>query len=351
MDSEKEIALFYPHPFNVQNIKSLKTLALYWDEIRFITSTEEKRFYRNCLPIEEEYISVGLLKPYNINEFSHLIEKAGQELLDDISENPVIIDDIINQANQNEKTIDIEIIPLSIDKINLYHQQEINKHLFKRKISLVPIDQTNVAIPAKLFELYISRLASFITQKDGLIPLTDQLNCQNAVLSRFIDYSGERKKNQADLAKLSLQIISINPNVPLDDILKFREKNRNELAKYRKHIKNIARGISQGLETSEKQKLIEEIVKYDFIPLKQEIQSKLSESDIAFGLSAFDILQAIVIGTIATGGSNWKIGITGSGISLIVSLYKSLREDRNIIRDHPLGYLYQAQKQFGATTK
>jgi len=119
------------------------------------------------------------------------------------------------------------------------------------------------------------------------------------------------------------------------------------LINFRKYIRELARQVATGLNTTEKQSIFEEIIKDKIVPVKEEIQCKLSESDIAFGLSAIDITQAGVMGAIASSGEDWRTGIAGVGISIIVSIYKSLREDRNIIKNHPLGYLYQAQKKFG----
>jgi hypothetical protein len=53
------------------------------------------------------------------------------------------------------------------------------------------------------------------------------------------------------------------------------------------------------------------------------------------------------MGAIASGGTDWRTGIAGAGISFAVSFYQSLREDRNVIKEHPLGYLYKAQEKFG----
>lgn len=135
--------------------------------------------------------------------------------------------------------------------------------------------------------------------------------------------------------------------MPLVDILSFRNKCKKSLSNFRRSIRSLTRQVGTGLDTAEKQKKFKEIITDEVLPVKGEIESKLSENDIAFGFSAFDIAQAGVVGAISSGGQSWLTGIAGAAISLTVSLVRSLREDRNIIRDHPFGYLYTAQKKFG----
>jgi len=346
VDSEIEAVLFYPHPFNIHNIQLVKTSALYWDEIRFITSDYEREWYEHH-SLENEASSLGILKPYNIHKRDPFVEKAGRELLNDLDENPEIVDDIYKQGRHSEKYIDIEIMPLHIDKISLQYLTDINSHLIKRKVSLVPIDQNTVAVPIQLFEMYISRLASIIAQNDDIALLTDKISCQNAALSRFIDYFDERKQNQSHLANLSLQTISIPTEVPLADVVKFRDRHRNMLLRFRGYIRELSRQVSQGLDDTKKQCVIEEIIKDKILPSNEEIKGKLLESNIAFGFSALDITQATAIGMIASQGENLLAGIGAGLISLTISFVQSLREDRKCTKEHPLGYLYRAQKEFG----
>ena len=48
---------------------------------------------------------------------------------------------------------------------------------------------------------------------------------------------------------------------------------------------------------------------------------------------------------VASQGENLLAGVGAGVVSLTVSFVQSLREDRKIIKEHPLGYLYRAQKE------
>jgi hypothetical protein len=191
----------------------------------------------------------------------------------------------------------------------------------------------------------MARLASVIAEKDKSFPLTNLSSFQDILIDRYIDYE---KPSQSELAKLSLQTVRIKQNVPFINVVRFRDKHRWELISFRRAIHKMSRQIGIGLDTSERQEKLQEIIKDEVLPAKEEIEARLKEGDIAFGLSALDITQATAVGMIASQGENLLAGIGAGLISLTISLVQSLREDRNIIKEHPLGYLYRAQKKFGA---
>ena len=108
-------------------------------------------------------------------------------------------------------------------------------------------------MPAILANAYMSRLASAITSNDGSVPITDSPEGHDILTSRFVDYSQEHRSNQAQLATLSLQTLSINPETPLIEILSFKDKNRDMLYRFRSYMRELARQVRHGLDTNEKQ--------------------------------------------------------------------------------------------------
>lgn len=124
-------------------------------------------------------------------------------------------------------------------------------------------------------------------------------------------------------------------------------RGRKEVLNYRQAIRKLSKQIGTGLNTTKRQDKLHEIVKDEILPSQDEIKSMLKEGDIALGFSAFDITQATMMGTLASHGENLLAGIGTGVISLTVSLIQSLREDRKIIKEHPFGYLYQANRKFG----
>ncbi|RKY25062.1 MAG: hypothetical protein DRP62_02225 [Planctomycetota bacterium] len=337
MGSKKEIALYYPY-IDIDDGGLIKTAALYWDELQTIVPESVLCPYES--PISREATDSGFLKPRKVNPEDESVKKTGDEFCADIEQDNIkqnVITGIRKVKRKRFSRIHFEKwAPDSLFKV---------WQAIKNDIPLSPDIDDYVIFPEPLGNAYMSRLASVIAQKDKTTPLTNLPAFQDILIDRFINYEEE---TQAELAKLSLQTVRINRKVPLINILHFRDNHRKELLSFRRAIRKLSRQIGTGLNTAKRQQKFQEIIKDEVLPSRQEIEAKLSERDIAFGFSALDITQATLMGAIASQWENLLAGVGGGLISLTISLVRSLWEDRNIIKGHPLGYLYRAHKKFGA---
>jgi hypothetical protein len=362
MGSEEEVALYYPH-IDIADAGLIKTAALYWDKLQTIVPLDPYEVYsdRKTSVVTDFYTTdasreakkEGFLKERIVNPADESVQQTGRNFISDLREIPEIKESLANilRSKQWRHARGDKYSTIYMEKFDPNHLLNLAFELRDVGVQFSPLtDGSNgIVVPKPFSDMYMSRMASVIAQNDGSVPLANETLWQDAALARVIDYSEERKHNQSFLAKMSLQTISIASKTPLIEILRFKDipKHREMLINFRKYIRELARQVATGLDTAEKQRIFEEIIRDKVVPVKEEIQSKLSEGDITFGLSALDIAQATIMGAIASGGTDWRTGIAGAGISFAVSFYQSLREDRNIIKEHPLGYLYQAQKKLG----
>jgi hypothetical protein len=328
MASEQEIALYYPS-IDISDGSFINTAALYWDQIQTIVPDEVEIPYSSKVSLDA--VKAKFLYPLKLSDCIRPIEIVGQEISKEID----AIDWNSFPNHREEKMYRHKFTPEAI----LSLESKLGRK-FKQ-------DGYEISLPEDIAKVYMSRLASAIAQRDRSMPITNTPIAHNILTSRFIDYTQDRKENQAQLVNLSLQSLTIKPEYPLNDVIKFREHHRDMLINYRRYIRELSRQIATGLDTTNKQFVFEEIFRDKILPAREEIKAKLSEGNIGFGLSAVDIICATVMGAIASGGTDLYTGIGGAIISLGVSFYQGLREDRNIINDHPLGYLYLAQKEYG----
>lgn len=343
MGSKKEIAIY--HPFiDITDGSLIKTAALFWDEMQTIVPMSIRNPYHTKTSIEAS--REGFLKARIVHPFDEAVEEASREFFNDINSNEHSLSKLVNLINSGVATNKIS----TVDKNFHIHEHKWSP-IYLEKISwrlreVFPRNKIGryLVVPDTIGKAYMSRLASMIAQHDKIVPLTNVPSFQDILIDRFINYEEETK---AELAKLSIQIVRINSNVPFKNILKFRDKHRDELINFRRSIHKMSKQIGTNLNIAKRQEKFKEIIIDEVLPAKEEIEAKLSEGDIAFGFSALDITQATVMGMIASRGENLLAGIGAGLISLTISLVQSLHEDRNIIKDHPLGYLYRAQKKFG----
>jgi len=337
MSSEKEVAIYYPY-IDLTNGELIKTAALYWDELQTIVPESVQDPYQS--PASREAYELGFLQPRIVNPEDNVVDKSGREFANDIQEETIRqrVVSLIRKTKRKRFT------KVHFDKWAATHLTRVWLAL-RDEVPLSPMGD-NLLFPEPLGNSYMSRLASAIAQHDQTVPLTELSSYHDILIDRYADYGHISAETQAELAKVSLQAISIRENVPLVRILKFRDKHRDELANLRRSIRNLSRQVSSG-PLEDKHELIEQIVKDEVLPSKEEIEGKLTEKRIAFNLSSFDIVQSAFIGLAASGAQNWLTGIAAGTISLATTSIKAWRQDRNIIREHPFGYLYKAQRQFG----
>jgi hypothetical protein len=338
MENEKEVALYYPH-IDIDDAGLIKTAALYWDELQTIVPESVHTPYQAV--VSKEACDAGFLKARIVHSEDDSVRKTGDEFCKDIEQEPVkqrVISTIHKIKRKGFSRIHFDKWAYDyLFRVWLAVKDEI-------PLSLIGDDYNYVAFPAPLGHSYMSRLASVIAQHDKSVPLTNLPAFQDILIDRYIDYEAYTGSTHTDLAKLTLQTISINQKVPLKNVLQFRDKHRKELLRFRRQLRKLTEHISGGLDTSAKQKLLKGIISEDILPRRDEIEAKLSESNVTYTISAIGIAIPTILGIVTGGG----LAIFAGGVvSLSSALTCSLYSDRQYIKGHPFGYLYSAQKKFG----
>ncbi len=359
MDNEKEIVLYYPY-IDIDDASLMKTAALYWDEIQTIVPYDEYEYYdkhgslpSNGLdpyanPISKEAKAAGFLKPRFVNPEDESVKKAGREIITDIRKTPEIktkIKEMIKKPVRTSQRIRPKFSKLSMSKIDINHLINIVFEFKEAGIHISPADNNYMIVPTAFSDTYMSMLASSIATNDGTIPLTNVNLWNDALIDRYINYDEERMDNQGQLATMSLKTISIDPNVPLIEILRFRNDHRDMLINFRRQIRELSRQVAQGLNTAEKQSVFEEIIGDNIRTAKVEIESKLKESNLGFVRGCIVITLAGCVGVVIS--QEWLAPFITAGILAGAELIDNIRSDRFIQTSDPLGYLYEAQKRLG----
>jgi len=234
---------------------------------------------------------------------------------------------------QNSKVYDGKISRICIDKLLRYFREDIAEA------------QNAYVMPKVLAHSYMSRLASVIAHNDRAIPLTDDGFGNSILQSRYLNYYDEQVQNQTAMVKLSLKTIFINLNVPLIDVMQFRDRHREKLLNFRRRIRSLSRQMAQRLDTTTQQRAFEELIKDEVVPASAEIKAKLEENNLRFVATNILLTLAGCAGVAISG--EWLGHLVNIGILAGAALVGNIRQERLIIKDHLLGYLYQAQGEFG----
>lgn len=143
-----------------------------------------------------------------------------------------------------------------------------------------------------------------------------------------------------------IQGVEIKPSSSLVDIVKFRNRHRDELGLFRTNIAKLTQNVSKDKPFEAIRQEVEDIYKDEFLPSYNNFKSALSGSGIKWVSDNF--MKVSVISTSATA----LLGITlphaliaGAGFSLITSLISYNQDKREKLRTNPYSYLLLANRQ------
>ena len=156
---------------------------------------------------------------------------------------------------------------------------------------------------------------------------------------------GSGQAAEGELARLTLQTISIRPDAPLVTVLRFRDNHRDELARFRRRIRQLCRSLTKPDPVERLHDELPALVRDEIQPGTDELRAKLREHGVAFGVSALDVVQATTIGLMGSGLNDWIRGIAGGVLSLAFSAWRARRERQRLLDESPLSYLLTAQSQ------
>jgi hypothetical protein len=149
------------------------------------------------------------------------------------------------------------------------------------------------------------------------------------------------------LADLTLQRIAVNPNTPVENILRFREEHKGELGRFRTKVADLTKSIDGELPLAALQQRVSDIYSNEVGPAIDELKDSLSSSKIKWAMESF--LKTSML-SVPTGGAMVAFGLSmpyallaGAGISLTVSAVLYNFEKQQEMRRNPFSYLLSAE--------
>lgn len=335
-----EIAIY--HPFiDLADSRLLRTCVLYWDEIRTIVPESMGDPYDS--PASKEAFEAGVLRPRYVSPDAPEVIQTGEEFLADAERSAI-------RGSANDA---VKKLRLHRDKLPQLHPGKLSEKVRQTLFATDTVDADGfLRVTAGFGSAYMSRLATVIGEANGTIPLTDSQSSHKVVVDRYVEEWETPSIHEAEskLAKLSIQAIQIHRDTPLHDVLTFREKHRDELERYRRAIRKLAREAGAIRDRTQFERELGRIVNHEIQPSLEELKRKIKEQRLAFGLTALDMTQACLVGVAASGFGGVPLGTLGAVVSLTIAAYKTRRGIREAQRDNPLGYLLSATRDLAGAS-
>jgi hypothetical protein len=335
------VALY--HPYIEPNPHFLKTALLYWDGVQTIVPEGLADPFSH--ETSREAVEEGFLIPRTVSSDSRSVQRASLEIGEDIDRAAV------RRASQKASfRLHGQKVPrVHRQKLSMEQRQRLGEELAGSLFEGDPTDEEGFYQVSHGFGLaYLSRLASALSDEDESEPVTDEAVGQDVVLDGHIDDRPARgQAAQVELARLTLQMVRVRPNTSLRQIVRFRERHRDELERFRGHLHRLGRRIGRATARSDLEKECRESVEEEIRPQIEELEARMRENRIGYGFTGMEVAQACVIGLVGSGFQNVELGLAGGIGSLALSACRLRRAQQAEQRERTFGYLVDARRRLG----
>jgi hypothetical protein len=364
-------ALYYPR-IEVPNEGWLKTAILYWDEVKTIVPASMREPYTGRT--SRALFDAGVLSPLHVHPRMESVERLAIKVLDYLGSTEgegVLVEGGLRQSD----LIHPEKLPELRELIRMHPEKF--PHIIERQLERLihGHDGEWVRVERPFAHFYMTILATELAQTHGIALLTDMPASDRLAISVRLDgklgvpylrlgepywhrherdwYHEHRMPGSlapALLADLTLQRIGIDPDTPIDEILRFREDHKAELGRFRTKMADLTKSIEGDLSLDALQQKVCDVYSNEVKPSIDEMKECLSSKRIKWALESF--LKTSML-SVPSGSALAALGLSiphavlaGAGVSLIVSAVLFNIQNREEMQKNPFSYLLSAESRF-----
>jgi Family of unknown function (DUF6236) len=259
-------ALYYP-TINIGNEEWLKNAILYWDRVETIVPRSITKPYQG--ESQQACAEAGLLRPYHAADNPEVIERVGQSVLENFSAEGLRV---MGSVDSTDARLNIEKVSTPL-KAALLAQVGDNGNEW-------------IFTSGGFADYYMTLLATEVAKDIDASPLSDN--------PRSYDFFNIAKRhvapvedNEAQAAKALVEVVmkgvNIDPKTPIERIIRFREKRKDELGRFREEVGNLVNSIKD-VEARRMPRRAEDIYVNKIEPAVNALQTTLRDDNIAWAL-------------------------------------------------------------------
>jgi hypothetical protein len=320
----------------------LKTLAVYWDQIvlpdyveRFATEDRSSEFNEVSTAFSE-LEDGGLL-----TKFERIVEVPN---VDPADLSPVALQS--GPSNEVFRRFDAVLRPI----VELVERRpELDAVI--RAGDLNSDDELRVAgveTIAKALDFaakhYMDRVrdAFTLSSDQNLAPVARSTVSHLASMTEAVSDS---PRAEAALLSTAIEAFEIDPDTPVEEIIRFREKHAGELGRFRASLVDLSEGLREDAKPIRLLAEARDRYRNRVVPALGDLEAALSEGRIRFFVRSLMGATAITLGPVdPTKAVEGGATIMGQTIDYAFSREK-------LVREHPFGYLHQVSTELSAQGK
>lgn len=363
-------AIYYPF-IDITDDAWLKTSLLYWDSVRTIVpeSIEDPYSSRTAQALQD----AGFLLPLRVHSE---MEEIG-ELVPDVMAHLDSADGLALLAGGADgRTHDIHIqkLPNRMSRLWEIHPEKLPyeiRSILERISSPSRRGKQWLEVDEGFAMFYMTLLANQLAERVDAAVVTPLPVAERVAISARLDaqlpriwwrhgppwwreYEAfgrrrhmPRRLAPGMLAQLTIQRVAISPNTSIDDLLKFREAHKDELARFRTEISNLAGAVNEDLPIEALRQRVSDIYSNQVDPAIADLRRALDGRRIRWFAEGLLKLASLSAGPalVAAGLPVPTALLAGAGVSFIVLGTMYNVDKRDTLRKDPFAYLLSLQKE------
>lgn len=368
-------ALFYPW-IDIRNEAWLKTALLYWDSVRTIVPESIDAPYST--DTGRALQGAGFLVPLRVHSGMDEIEDLAADVLTYLgtTEGAELL---IAARGGSRRDIHVEKLPYELGRLANIHPEKLPyeiRHLLHDFAKPSGRGRDWLRVDDKFANFYMTLLASRLSERVGARLLTSLAAADRlAVTARFdaqlngvipwgmhphwrhwreYEAFGPRHRMPRHLApgmlaNLAIERIGVAPDTPIDRLIEFREKHRDELAQFRTKVDQLAASIEADLTAEALRQRVTDLYTGEVAPAISNLKAALGGRRIKWlgdGLLKVAFLSAGSSTMLVMAGLTVPTALlAGAGISLIATGTMYNVDKRESLRTNPFAYLLSLERE------
>lgn len=358
-------ALYYP-TIDIKNDGWLKSAALFWDSIETIVpeSRSENPYHNNTA---RAFYDSGILRPHIVNPWADDVAglendirafmktREGKQLL-----NKGLYYSVVNKRKNKREVNEDRLNELNNrmrrEYGDLYIHADKLPYTIQEEIRNFRDPDGFILTTAEFLGYYMTILANNICRRDGLSLLTDKTlvnDLSNKVLVEKLGTGIQKGQIAAQLDSMIYKIvidnIRIDPLTPVDKIIRFKRKYRDELGHFRmemSQLTNIERNGETFRAISEQARNIYE---NGIMPSVNDLTKALDDSTIKWMVDNY--YNYVISGAAPVAFTMIDMPITqalsiSAGLIVGYTVIGACQTRRELLRNSPYTYLMKAKQRF-----
>jgi hypothetical protein len=371
-------ALYYPH-IDIHNETWVKTALLYWDKLATIvpaSSPEYKTAW--CKELNRE----GLLEAIPVGPSDREIEDIMDQMLDLLT-SPALPRTLAQSCGTSQEKAEHlarmqSFAYMHPDKL----AGELRYYLRELGLSREGYENEYLRVARPFAEYYMSvlatekarRLGFALTTYDSVFDDISRLHDAGGHLGtvpfgyydRF-DYRHEVRRHRRErpeaarllaegvIAHVVFESLQIHPTTSLSDVLRFRERHADELARFRTAIGSFVKDFQDGMSDAAIYQRALDVYTNELRPQMLELKAKLEQDRLrafysAFKSAAFSNATSLALGVALSASTLGPYALAvGAGLSAVLTAIAYRQDREELLRRSPYSYVLAVDKTFGTS--